>query len=864
MHRPLVLLLLLPFVACNTIKQTTKTRTLDTLTVSSNNPMNIYRETAPVTWDILDTRVALTFNFKEKTANGRAWISIVPYCCTQDSLVLDAKDMKIDTVAWVNNGRIIPTAYRYEKDQLTIKKRVERNPGSVEPAEINQLYITYKAMPYADTTTTGSAAINDSRGLYFINTDRKIPAKPVQIWTQGESESNSHWLPTIDKPNERFTLQVELTIPDTFQTLGNGALISSRPAGNGLRTDIWKMDKPIQTYAAMFAIGKYAIIKDTWRGKEVNYYVEPEFAPYARKIFQHTPEMLDYFSAITGVEYPWNKYSQVISRDYVSGAMENTSASLFGEFMNQTDREIEDKNSEGIVAHELFHQWFGDYVTFESWSNLTLSESFADYSEQLWERHYYGNAKGDEVRMNALNKYLEGSQWADPELVRFHYRDREDMFDRISYEKGGAILNYLHGLLGDDLFYLSVHNFLAENALKSAEATQWRLAVEEASGRDWTWFFNEFYNRAGHPVLDVKYKYNDAAQELSVMVRQRSSPDSSVLYQLPLKTGIVNEGKTVIEDWKITRRNEVFTYKYQNGKRPLVIPDYYHWLPGELIENKKPEQWLAQLHNTADYANKRRAISYVSRGNATDSSTKAVFRDALNDTIAGIRTLALERLAERPLQELLRQQVIYLAVQDPANRVRTAAFKCLGAWRATGAKDEMLQATDDRSYAVSGAALNALNELDASAAYDKAKTLIDTDPKADQKKAVWTIMARRAQPGDFNIFREQATKVYGKGVAELAEYLSTYLAGVTDERTFFDGLSLLDQLFHSELSTGNREFIFSVAIEQLSAAGRRDGSKLNATTIKAHKAAAEKVIAPWLDSLLDKTNNQIRLDEHLH
>jgi aminopeptidase N len=183
-------------------------------------------------------------------------------------------------------------------------------------------------MPYA-SETGGSAAITDDRGLYFINTDDKIEGKPAQIWTQGETESNSHWLPTIDKPNMRTTIQLELTVPNIYKTLGNGALVSSMDKGDK-RTDIWRMDKPIQVYAIMFAIGDFAIAKDKWKGREVNYYVEPAYAPYARKMFQYTPEMIEFFSNVTGVEYPWNKYSQVVVRDYVSGAMENTSASLFG------------------------------------------------------------------------------------------------------------------------------------------------------------------------------------------------------------------------------------------------------------------------------------------------------------------------------------------------------------------------------------------------------------------------------------------------------------------------------------------------------------------------------------------------------
>ena len=855
---------MLVLAACHTTKKTTtrtENRTLEGFTVSANNnPLNIYRESAPRLLDILHTRVALTFNYAERTARGAAWLDIVPYCCPQDSIVLDAKDMEIDTVAWLEQGKSIPLKFTYENNErLKIEKRLlPLAPGSV-PA--GKLYIAYKAMPYADSSAEGSEAISEARGLYFINPDNKIPGKPVQVWTQGESESNSHWLPTIDKPNERFTIQVELTVPDSFQTLSNGAMTASKPLGNHLRTDTWRMDKPVQTYAVMFAIGRYDIIKDSWNNKEVSYYVEPEYAPYARQIFQHTPEMIDYFSAITGVPYPWNKYSQVIARDYVSGAMENTTASLFGEFMNQNTRELEDKNNEDIVAHELFHQWFGDYVTQESWSNLTLSESFANYGEQLWRRHYYGNTFADELALEDLNKYLKSTENADPDLVRFHYRDREDMFDRVSYNKGGAILHYLHGLLGDTLFYRSMNLYLTKNALQSAEATQWRLAVEEATGRDWNWFFNQWYYRGGHPVLDVKYSYDDVAGKLQVTVKQRNTPDSNKLYRLPLKTGIINGNSVSIVDWKLEKRTETFTYPYVNGQRPVVVPDYYHWLPGELPENKKPAEWLVQFRNCSDYTNKRRALTFSSRS-FSDTASKAIFSAALQDTTAAIKVRALDLLAVLPAQEKMQRQVAYLAVQDGSNRVRAAAFDCLAAWKVNTINKEMEMAVSDRSYAVAGAALNALAAVDKPAAYAQAKKMLDTDPKARLEESAWNTVSEEGLDSDLYVFERPAASVYGTRRVQLAAYLSLYLNHVKEDTVFDKGMLLLEKLFDMENILQYRQAIAAYVVSNLSEMGNGKNAlaKATATVIKLRREKAKAMTLKWVDTMPDKSINREQVE----
>ncbi|MCY1554332.1 Aminopeptidase N [compost metagenome] len=147
----------------------------------------------------------------------------------------------------------------------------------------------------------------------------------------------------------------------------------------------------------MMAVGDFAVQKDTWKGKEVAYYVPKAYGPYARNIFNHTPEMMQFFSDKLGVPYPWDKYSQVVGYNYVSGAMENVTASLFGSFNLKNDRELADAPNDFIVAHELFHQWFGDYVTCESWGQLTVNESFADYSEYLWTEYKYGPYRAEEI-----------------------------------------------------------------------------------------------------------------------------------------------------------------------------------------------------------------------------------------------------------------------------------------------------------------------------------------------------------------------------------------------------------------------------------------------------------------------------------
>lgn len=825
-------------------KDTVQNIMLDTLTVTAPAGPPEYRASATRVWDIKNTRIALSFNWEERTANVKEWIKLHPYFYATDTLVLDAKGMRIDSVMLVSKQGNSRLNYTYEKDQLKVRfGQTYKTTDSIE------LYLKYTAMPYA-SATGGSRAINDDRGLYFINTDNAVPHKPVQIWTQGETESNSHWMITIDKPNTRFTTQVELTIPDSFVTLSNGAMVKQVKGTNGMRTDIWKMDMPIQAYAVMFSVGRFSIIKDHWKNKEMNYYVEPEYAPYAKLMFNHTAEMMDYFSQRTGVMYPWNKYDQVVVRDYVSGAMENTTASLFGEFMNQNAREIADRNQEDVVAHELFHMWFGDYVTTESWSNVTVNESFANYSEQLWRGHKYGKAAGDELAYSDLQGYIGYSQGNDPQLVRFNYDSREDMFDPISYNKGGAILHYLNNLLGDAAFDRAMNIYLTRNALHSAEAHNWRMAVEEATGQDWNWFFNQWYYHGGHPVVKVVYNYNDSAQKLTVAVSQTQS-DSTYDYDLPLKAALIYGNDKTIIDWRIYKRKDTFTYAYKAGQRPVIVPDCNHVLPGEMRDTKKPAQFLVQLMVMDDYVSKRLATSAAGKL-MSDSSSQVIIDIALKDSLKSIRRYALSILKNAQSDKYRKRwtaKITEMAAKDNNNLVRAEAFDVLGEWKVAAAKPAMMAVLYDSSYAVAGSVLDALNRLDKDTAYVLAKALLKTDPRSTLENVIWSIIGKKGADEDIALYEQRVPYVFGTKRFTYTSSLSSYLKNVKSNASYKRGVEVFASLVTTENMKAYRSMfggsLFQVASNEKGnvKSEKADEAELARNRLDVVKTALQKVLA---------------------
>ncbi|MBK8493634.1 MAG: M1 family metallopeptidase [Chitinophagaceae bacterium] len=361
----------------------------------------IFRESNPKVNALVHTRLDVKFDYAKSQLIGKAWITLKPHFYSTDSLLLDAKGMDIKEVAVMKGSQKSKLKYTYDGMELRITlDRVYKG------GENYTIYIDYISKP-DELKVKGSAAISNAKGLYFINPKGTEKDKPTQIWTQGETEASSAWMPTIDKPNQKTTQEIYMTVPAKYVTLSNGLLISQKKNADGTRTDYWKMDLPHAPYLFFMGVGEFSVIKDSYKGKEVSYYVEKEQAPYARGVFGNTPEMLKFFSEKLGVEYPWQKYAQIVGRDYVSGAMENTTATLHQESAYQNSRELVDGIGwESTIAHELFHHWFGDLVTAESWSHITVNESMADYSQTMWAEYKYGKDAGDEENYKGLQNYL--------------------------------------------------------------------------------------------------------------------------------------------------------------------------------------------------------------------------------------------------------------------------------------------------------------------------------------------------------------------------------------------------------------------------------------------------------------------------
>jgi len=691
-----------------------------------------YREAATKINDLVHTKLEAKFDFDSSYMYGKVWITLHPHFYPTDSLRLDAKGMDIHEVALVGTGDRSPLKYDCDGWQLNIQLDKTYRRG-----ENYTIFIDYTSKPN-EVKVKGSAAITDARGLYFINPKGDDPDKPTQIWTQGETEANSVWVPTIDKPNQKMTDEISMTVPAKYVTLSNGRLASQKKNTDGTRTDTWKMELPHAPYLLFMGVGEYAIIKDSYKGKEVSYYVDKEYAPVARKIFGLTPQMIAFYSRITGVEYPWVKYSQITGHDYVSGAMENTTSTLHSDAAQQDARELTDGNSwESVIAHELFHQWFGDYVTTESWSNITLNESFANYSETLWNEYKYGKDAGDEQNFFDMQGYLQSNS-SKKDLVRFYYHDKEDVFDAVSYNKGGRILHMLRNYVGDSAFFKALNVYLTTNKFKSAEAQQLRLAFEDVTGKDLNWYWNQWYYGAGNPNLDINYGYDDSSKKVRVIVNQTQPGDK--IFKLPVAIDVYSGGaKTRYKVW-VQDKSDTFSFA-SDAKPDLVNFDGDKVLLCTKKENKTLDEYIYQYKYAATYLDRREAIDFASKHQG-DPKALAFLKSALKDKYDGLRNFTISKLDMK--NETVKKEVEFslvdLAKTDPKRTVKAAAIARLSLYKEPEYEPLFKAAVNDSSYTVSGNALEALSEIDSTAGLDEARRLAAFPAKGKLSSVITAIM----------------------------------------------------------------------------------------------------------------------------
>ncbi|HWE39819.1 MAG TPA: M1 family metallopeptidase [Isosphaeraceae bacterium] len=576
--------------------------------------------------------------------------------------------------------------FEHKKNDLTITLGRPREPG-----EAMKVAVTYKGSP--------------RRGMYFVPADAD---HGLCVWTQGEPDENRDWLPSYDYPNDRATSEMIVTAPKPLTVVSNGALVATVEDGR-TTTFHWKMDVPHPSYLISLAASDFAVYRDSYKTLPVEYYVARTVdEATARRTLGKTPAMIAFFGAKLGVPYPYPKYAQVAVPEFTWGGMENISATTLNDGAFFDAVEARERDADGLVAHELAHQWFGDLVTCKDWSHIWLNEGFATFFDAVYTEHDLGD---DAYRLKLdgdRRGYIASDRAYRRPIVEERYDDPLKLFDGVTYPKGACVLHMLRGLLGEDAFWAGIRRYLKDNREKVVATDDFHKAMEAASGKDLDWYFDQWTKKAGHPELKARWRYESDDQTVRVVVEQvQTLDDQTPLFRLPTTLELTDDDGAKSIPVVVDGAKEEFVIPA--AKRPkLVRLDPKGWLLKTLDFERPVEEWVYQLEHAPEVLGRVEAAAALSKHKHDEAARKALLAAWSRESYHGARRMVLDSLAKfgEPARPALLE-----AARDKDARVRSEAIARLGELKRDDAAEATLRAAwsdAEEAYGVRSAALRGL------------------------------------------------------------------------------------------------------------------------------------------------------------
>lgn len=591
----------------------------------------------------------LKFDWEKEQTFGTATVTLAPLLPNFQTVELDAGAMTINSVKM--NGKDLKFTYDEANSNLSINlDRVYRI------GEALTFTVDYRTKGEIVSNTLGFGA---GGGLKFIKPDANNPNRRRQIWTQGETDYNRFWFPSYDSPNDFRTSEITATVEKPMFVVSNGKLMSRKDNKDGTETFHWKMDTPFANYLTSIVVGEYAEIKGDYQGIPVLTYLYPHEAKEGAASVEKLPEMVKFFSEKIGIKYPYVKYAQTMAEGF-NGGMENITATTMTPSMIHDRRTLLDFDSEPLQAHELAHQWFGNYVTCREWSEIWLNESFATYFQALWDEHSKGHDYFlyADVRSNQQAYFNTWNQGNRRPIVTKYYTNGDALFDTYAYPRGAAVLHMLRKHLGDEMFFKSLKYYLIKHANSPVQTEELRIAIEETTGQSMDWFFDQWLYKMGHPVFEVTQNYDAAAKKLTLKVRQTQKIDPLNEYPqaefFQARVDVEIDGR-IEQVWLKPQAENVFTFD-ASVQPQLVNFDYEGTLIKEIKFEKSTDELLYQFKSGKDVLGRVWAMNQLVprwKSKDTNEADKTKILAALNQAITA-----------EPIWQI-RRDVIQAIVQPP-------------------------------------------------------------------------------------------------------------------------------------------------------------------------------------------------------
>jgi aminopeptidase N len=596
------------------------------------------------TYDLQHQVVHVSFDWDRHAVEGTTTLTLAALDTAITSVALDAVGMTFGKVTGTGGREL-----RHDYDGRTLTIHL---PAPLAPHARAVITIAYES-------------IHPKKGAYFV--DRRHV-----VWTQGEMIDTRYWIPTYDEPNDKTTWDMYIRTAKGERALSNGKLVGSRAVGDEIEWH-WRLQKPASTYLMTAVTGNYTVLQDRWRDVPIGYWTYPDSVKAAWRGFGTTPRAVGIFSQKTGVKYPWVKYDQIVAPDYIFGGMENVTATTQADdgILHPAWAEPQ-ANAEGLVAHELGHQWYGDLLTTESWADAWLNEGFATFMEQTYREAAHGKDEGAIDRLGAQQQTIAADARTRRPLVwsRWKVDPLELFLSGHIYPRGASVLQMLRHQLGDSLFWAAMHSYTTKHAYGNVTSADLRDAFESETGRDFHEFFDQWVYGAGVPQFRVSYSYDSTTRELTLRSEQTQPIDSMTgIFDVDVDVKVLTDKGAVHGLMLVHGRNSTLTLSLPAPPRAI------RWNDGG---------WILEAH---DFPRPTVMLRYQLEHD--------------DDVIGRLEAVAL--LSERPSERIAAASVAHAARAVAFWAVREAAAAALRTFASSSASDEAVAQGDSASGAGSAA-----------------------------------------------------------------------------------------------------------------------------------------------------------------
>jgi aminopeptidase N len=632
------------------------------------------------TFDLLHQRIAISYDLDKRSVAGEVQTRLVVKAAPTDTIHLDASQLTIDGATDARGG-----ALKFTSDTNSVTVRLAQRARVGDTVVFT---LRYHGRP--------------ERGMYFV------PRRRV-MWTQGEAIETPSWVPTYNAPNDKTTWEILVTADTGVSVLSNGRLVDTvSTAGGTKRIWHWTQELPASTYMYSIVAAKFSILRDNWRGIPVEYWVASDTVNAGWRTFGETPSMIEIYSRVLGVNFPWAKYDQSVIPDFTYGGMENVSATTQTDLALHAPGAEPEGSGRGLDAHELAHQWFGDLTTTDTWAHAWLNEGLTTYMESVQNEKSRGWEAGQLSWIEQQRDARDADLNEERPLVYGDDKGQDPInlfFSGHIYPKGAQLAHQLRRLLGDSVFWAGMHKFLTDNAYKPVETSDYAIAMEKVSGKDLDWFFDQWAYGIGYPKVRLTRAWDPATKRLTITLRQTQTIDAThPFFRFPATVRIVTRDSVVRHEIMMTAQDQKFVVHLPGA--PITFRfDEGGWLLGTVKTDQTPEELSELAKHDLDLSARWWALTTL------DSSTSAPARDARR----------------------------FIALNERVPELREEAIRQIGMYDASASRDLILAALGDPSSFVRGQAIRSLARKDTAAVQGEAVALITTDPSFTVQAAALSV-----------------------------------------------------------------------------------------------------------------------------